>query len=388
MFRLFRKVTSGFVLGANILVILLFLFSCITPYLHPGKWWFTGFMGLVFPYLLAVLLLFLIFWLIVRPRQSLYTLAALALGFSNIRTLVAFRGEQPIPANIPVGTLRVMNWNVRHFVPFRNDKFNGNDTNTLRPIMEEIRTYQPDIICLQEFYNKSSEENEGSDLILEISRELGYPYHYFSRDQVHWKTVVTGTVIFSRYPIIQSLHVPYPEPIAEGAETTIFADVKIGTDTVRFGCFHLQSFRFLPRDYQSLGIIKNQQDRRIEESKKILRKMSNTFYLHGEQSDFVRRHLDKSPHPLVVCGDLNDVPNSYAYLTIRGNLQDAFLEKGSGIGKTFTSASSRMLGKLPTLRIDYTFVDPSMKITGFQLVRKPLSDHFAMLTDLRLPKKK
>lgn len=387
MFRLFRKITSGFVLGANILVILLFLLSCITPYLHPSKWWFTGFMGLLFPYLLAVLLLFLLFWLIAHPRKSLYTLAALALGFGNIRTLVAFRLASPFPVTKREGTVRVMNWNVRHFVPFRNDKFQGNDTNNLRAIMQEIQTYQPDVICLQEFYNKSNEENEGKDLIQEISGELGYPYHYFSRDRVHWRTIVTGTAIFSRHPIVHSMHVPYPEQIAEGAETTIFADVRIGADTVRFGSFHLQSFRFLPRDYRSFGIIKNQQDKGFEESKKILRKMGNTFYLHGAQSDFVRSYLNKSPHPLILCGDLNDVPNSYAYLTIRGDLQDAFLERGSGIGKTFTSASSRFLGKLPTLRIDYTFTDPSMEITGFHLVRKSLSDHFAMLTDLTLPKK-
>jgi endonuclease/exonuclease/phosphatase family metal-dependent hydrolase len=69
-------------------------------------------------------------------------------------------------------------------------------------------------------------------------------------------------------------------------------------------------------------------------------------------------------------------------------MQDVFLEKGSGIGKTFTSASSRLLGKLPTLRIDYMFTDPSMTINAFHLVRKPLSDHFAMLTDLTLAKKK
>jgi endonuclease/exonuclease/phosphatase family metal-dependent hydrolase len=385
MFRLFRRITSGFVFGANILVILLFLLSCITPYLNPAKWWFTGFMGLLFPYLLAVLLLFLVFWLIVHPRKSLFTLAALALGFSNIRTLVAFRGASDFPVTKPEGTVRVMNWNIRYFVPFKKEKFQGEETDNMMAILEEVRTYQPDLICFQEFYNNG--EDKDRNIIDIITRELGYPYHYFSRDQVHWKKIISGTAIFSRYPIIQSRHVPFPENIAEEAESTIFADLLVGTDTIRVGTFHLQSFRFMPRDYQGMGMIKNQQDKRLEESRKILRKMGNTFYLHGVQSDFVRRYLDESPYPLIFCGDLNDVPNSYAYLTIRGNLQDAFLEKGSGIGKTFTSASSRLLGKLPTLRIDYTFADPQMQITGFHLVRKSLSDHFAMLTDLRLVKK-
>jgi endonuclease/exonuclease/phosphatase family metal-dependent hydrolase len=385
MARLLRKLTSGFFLGANIVVILLFLLSCITPFLHPGKWWFTGFMGLLFPYLLAVLLFFLIFWLIVHPRKSLFTLFALLLGTGNIRTLIAFGGNRDLPPQKSPGQLRVMNWNVRYFVPFRKDKFEGDENDNMEAILHEISTYKPDVICFQEFYNNG--EEKGKDMIKTMTRDMGYPYHYFSRDQVHWRTIITGTAIFSRFPILQATKVPYPRSIEEGAESTLFADIAVGSDTIRFSNIHLQSFRFMPRDYQSLGKIKNEQDKRLEESKKILRKMSNTFYLHGEQSDFVRKEMDKSPYPLVVCGDLNDVPNSYAYLNIRHDMKDAFLEKGAGIGKTFTSASSRFLGRLPTLRIDYIFADPSLETTGFFMIRKSLSDHYGMVADLKLPKK-
>ena len=384
MRHLFRKITSGFILGANFLVIILFLFSCLTPHLHPGKWWFTGFMGLAFPYLLALLLGFLIFWLVVHPRKSLFSLGALILGAGSIGTLIAFGSTKSLPRVPEQGSIRIMSWNVRYFVPFRKERFQGDESANVQAILDEIRTHRPDVICFQEFYNNGE---KGQDMIARMSRDLGYPYYYFSRDQVHWRTIVTGTAIFSRYPLIQSRRIPYPEAIEEGAESTILADMVVAGDTLRIANFHLQSFRFMPRDYQSLGVIKNQQDKGLEASKKIIRKMQNTFYLHGEQSDFVRRQLDQSPYPLVVCGDLNDVPNSYAYLNIRGDMQDAFLEIGSGIGKTFTSASSRLLGKLPTLRIDYIFASPDLKTSGFQMVRKPLSDHFGLLADLELPKK-
>jgi hypothetical protein len=249
MTRLFRKLTSGFFLGANFLVILLFLFSCITPYLHPGNWWFTGFMGLLFPYLLALLLFFLVFWLIVHPRKSLFSLVALLLGMGNIRTLIAFGGNDDFPGQPPPGNLRVMNWNVRYFVPFRKNKFEGDETDNMTAILGEIKTYSPDVICFQEFYNNG--EEKGKDMIKLMTRDMGYPYHYFSRDQVHWNTIITGTAIFSRYPILQATKVPYPPSIEEGAESTLFADIAIGGDTIRFGNIHLQSFRFMPRDYQS-----------------------------------------------------------------------------------------------------------------------------------------
>lgn len=383
---MFRKLTSGFLLGANILLIILFLFSCITPYLHPGKWWFTGFMGLVFPYLLGALLLFTLFWLVVSPRKSLYSIIALLLGYGNISSLVAFRLPQEFPRQKDSTVLRVMDWNLRYFVPFHKARFNQDELlQNMDSILDDIRTYQPDILCFQEFF--SDGENKKNDALRKLTREMGYAYHYFSRDQVHWRTIISGTAIFSRYPILQARKLPFPKSIEEGTESTLFADILVGKDTVRVTTLHLQSFRFMPRDYQSLGMIKNQQDKGLEESRKILRKMRNTFYLHGEQSDFVRRELDKSPHPLIVTGDLNDVPNSYAYLAIRGNGRDAFLEKGSGIGKTFTSASSRFMGKLPTLRIDYIFTDPAIGTTGFTILRRQRSDHYAIMADLKLPKK-
>ena len=66
----------------------------------------------------------------------------------------------------------------------------------------------------------------------------------------------------------------------------------------------------------------------------------------GYQADTVRKQLDASPYPLVICGDFNDVPNSYTYFHIRGKLQDAFIAKCFGIGRTYMHIS-------PTLRIDY-----------------------------------
>ena len=95
------------------------------------------------------------------------------------------------------------------------------------------------------------------------------------------------------------------------------------------------------------------------------------------QSDIVRQVLEDSPHPFLFCGDLNDVPNSYTYFTIRNDLQDAFLKKGLGIGRTFSSLS-------PTLRIDYIFADASFDIEQFNRIVKNYSDHYLILADVKL----
>ncbi|MBK7123675.1 MAG: hypothetical protein IPH68_13225 [Chitinophagaceae bacterium] len=64
----------------------------------------------------------------------------------------------------------------------------------------------------------------------------------------------------------------------------------------------------------------------------------------------------------MICGDFNDVPNSYTYFTLKGNLQDAFLKKGSGFGRTLNFIS-------PTLRIDYILADKELEIDRFHVIK-------------------
>ena len=55
----------------------------------------------------------------------------------------------------------------------------------------------------------------------------------------------------------------------------------------------------------------------------------------GEQTEIVRKQIDESPYPSVICGDFNAVPNSYTYFKIKGDRQDVFLSKSFGIGKSY-----------------------------------------------------
>jgi endonuclease/exonuclease/phosphatase family metal-dependent hydrolase len=95
------------------------------------------------------------------------------------------------------------------------------------------------------------------------------------------------------------------------------------------------------------------------------------------QSDRIREAIDQSPYPVIVCGDFNDVPNSYAYGTIGKGLKNAFVERGAGIGRTFYGIS-------PTLRIDNIFADARCNIVQYVRIRKELSDHFPIIADLHM----
>ena len=120
-------------------------------------------------------------------------------------------------------------------------------------------------------------------------------------------------------------------------------------------------------------------DSLIDNSKTVLAKLRKAIILRASQADIVRQIMDDSPYPTIFCGDLNDTPNSYTYFTIRGDMQDAFLEKGFGIGRTFSSLS-------PTLRIDYILTDDQFRVKQFTRIVKYLSDHFMIMADVELKK--
>ena len=87
------------------------------------------------------------------------------------------------------------------------------------------------------------------------------------------------------------------------------------------------------------------------------------------QAKLVKSHSETSPYPTILCGDLNDTPISYTYAHLSSGLKDAFYERGTGIGTTYS-------GKIPFLRIDYIFSSPVVKALTFQVIKEDYSDHY------------
>ena len=185
-----------------------------------------------------------------------------------------------------------------------------------------------------------------------------------------------GSILFSKYPIIDSGKIKFP---GNFAESLIYADIVKGKDTIRVFTTHLQSFQFSETDYANIEKLKDPDAEALEASENIYSKMKLAFTRRTEQADMVRKTIDKSPYPSFVCGDFNDVPNSYTYFKIRGGLQDAFLATSFGIGKSYNALA-------PTLRIDYIMPDNNFNVTQFDMVDEGLSDHHMLVTDISLKK--
>jgi endonuclease/exonuclease/phosphatase family metal-dependent hydrolase len=369
----FRTIVKKTLIVSNVVTAFFYLLSSLAPYINPADSWLISLLGLAFPILLLLLIGFIITWLILKPRMLLLSLIILLVGYKSIGVFWSFHLASKFNYERKPSNIRIATWNVARFLEWkRND---NEKSRTRLKILEEIKKQNPDILCLQEFFH--SPDSRFYNNISEI-KEMGYPYHYFSYDPDGEHQYI-GAAIFSKYPMIDTGLVRYFRPSMP--EALVHADIKAGDDTIRVFTTHLQSVQFRKRDYDAINEITSAEDSFFINSKTVLSKLKKAMKYRSTQADVVRQILDDSPYPVVFCGDLNDVPNSHTYFTIRGQMQDAFLKKGFGIGRTYTSLS-------PTLRIDYIFTDEHFRIGQFTRVVKYLSDHFMLMADIELEPKK
>jgi endonuclease/exonuclease/phosphatase family metal-dependent hydrolase len=375
---LLRIVTRRVFVVLNIVTVVLFLLACANAILHPGRWWVIALLGLIFPLLLLFVFLFFSIGIFIPGwrRWAVISLVALIIGWPNIHSFLALHVGGSFHTEKAPGALRVMTWNVRSFDEFTTRKKGA--SGHLPKMLQFIGGQHPDVLCIQEFFN--SEVPADSCNIAFIQERLRFPYYFFSRDYVNrGAKYEAGVIVFSRYPIVDTMLMDYSRPGGfHSTESLISADIHAGKDTIRIFTTHLQSVLFHSKDFHDLEIIKNVDDSILMASKSIAKKLGYAFRHRGDQAEEVRAQLDKSPYPSVICGDFNDVPNSYTYFTIRKDWQDAFIKKGFGIGRSYKFIS-------PTLRIDYILASPALKVLQCRRFPLPWSDHNPVVADMELP---
>jgi endonuclease/exonuclease/phosphatase family metal-dependent hydrolase len=380
---IFRRISKKFVIAANSLAAVAFLMGCYGKVFSAYKWWPVSILSLSVFYCLILLLLFLIFWLFIKPGWAFISIITIALAYKPVTRIIPLRLNADFSAEKKQGDIRLMTWNVAQF----DVLYNKRSPETRDKMVDLINEYQPDIACFQEmvagdtlinlntaYYRKYSFYS-----VYEFASKLNMPNYFYTYDfrddflnHQHF-----GIMIFSKYPVIKKQTLSfYPYDYNSNFQ---YIDIVKDTDTIRVFNFHLQSMKFTQGNLSFIEnpSIESKQD--IEKSKSVVAKFKAAFMKRKIQADHIKAEIDKSPYTVIVCGDMNDVPNSYAYQTIGDNLQNAFEEKGAGLGRTFT-------GIAPTLRIDNIFMSKTFTVNQYSRVQKKLSDHFPVLADIVIEK--
>jgi endonuclease/exonuclease/phosphatase family metal-dependent hydrolase len=345
-------VKIGFTLISNLVTIVLTLLLYYIPDVKPQEFSIGVFLIFLIPFFIVLNMVFVLLWIFKKPRYwGILSLIVVLMGYKFIDRSVAIGKSSNDKKDF-----RILNCNVRIFnvYPHLRDKNNKSS----KEMLKWVKNFDADIICLQEFF--LSETDPIFFTHKEISKK--FPYSYFKPFLVY-KEQKFGMAIFSKYPISGNGEIKFRN---KSNNQIVYADIKIGNETVRVYNIHLQSMAIDEND-----IINSKFD---DESKNklinILLRYKNGSIQRGRQVDELVRHIEACPHKVVVCGDLNEPPYGYAYEELSDVLDNAFQKSGNGFGVTYN-------GKLPLLRIDNQFFGKGLNVNKFTVHNEMrYSDHY------------
>jgi len=370
LIRALHILLSFFSRTANIIAFLLLVTSIAASYINPDFFWPFALFGLAYPIFLVLNIFFLFSWVMRRRWFFLLSFIAIVASYPQLKGQLAFGKQEQIAED--AASVRVMSFNVRNF-----DLYNWTGRDGARKSMfDTIASVNPDILCMQEFFTDTVRF-----LNLEALEEMGYKYHTMAVELTKKGNRRWGIAVFSKYPIVKEgefIRQQRPTPYGRFPNRAVFADIQIGTQTVRVISTHLQSIHLNLEDYETIKELPEETAPEWKKYQGIVLKLAKAFEHRGVQTAELADFIGKSPHPIILCGDFNDTPSSYTYGVISRLLNDAFLQAGKGIGATYN-------GAIPFLRIDYIFTAPDIQCARFEVNGNPHSDHFPIVADLLLP---
>jgi endonuclease/exonuclease/phosphatase family metal-dependent hydrolase len=323
--------------------------------------WYLQFVGMLYPWLLLSHIIFILSWLRLQKRYYLFSLATILLGWSHFTHFV---GWSIFDGSTDGVRLKIMTCNIDNFAHFY-DKQNG--VKNITDLEKFIKTENPDIICLQESFIKTTEY---TTRLRKFPCLLAYPYILHP--------VEKGIVILSKIAPIQHGKIAIYEDFKETANGANFADFTVQNKPIRLIVTHLQSNSVRERTEGIVDAPTLRDEETQSTIKDIIRRVRDMSYLRAKQAEGIKAFIKRSPYPVIVAGDFNDTPQSYTYAQISDGLQDAFAKKGFGLGITYG-------GVIPALRIDYILASSKLNILSHRIYHKPYSDHYPVMAEIEIP---
>lgn len=344
-----------------VLLLSAMIFSLSAAWISPTVFVLPAFFSLAFPLIWMMLTFIIPFYF--RKRLFFRLLLIVWLLSLPIMQKHFLTGSQEVHQNRKV--YKILTYNVQGFT---NINFGSSKAQRKIKIVDFVNEQDPDVLCMQEYLLKQALQVHYPN---EITYEIRMPEKVFS----YYSTSIYGSVyclkIASKYPVINhgSIYSPQSESFA------MYADIRFPEGVIRVYNLHLESVKLLKekkllRPGQDSGFLSNF----IVNVKGVYRKLSKSYPIRAVQAQRIRESILSSENPVIVAGDFNDTPASYAYGTLAEGFQDAATCKGQGMSGTFAESPY-------PIRIDHVLVDKRLLVGSYTRFRKPYSDHYPVMAE-------
>lgn len=337
----------------HVLILVGIFGAWFAPSVSPHHTLIFFFLGLGFYPLICCNVIFCLIWAWRKEKKYFLTgFIILLISLLPLQNLINIKFFNPKNKNNQP-TLKILSYNTGGISKPKNSQVISFFDNT-----------DADVMCFQEWTQMQEFNYFYKQGWAFLSK---YPYIGQDKD--------ISSKVLSKYPIINqgALKIKYSDG---GIDGSIFADLNINGKIIRVYSIHLLSYSVT----NTVDILSQSSIERLtnsdKEIKSVLRRLKNMEPRRLQQARELAEHIKNSPYPVIVAGDFNEVPQSYIYHLLRGELNDAFRRGGHGFGFTFN-------GNIPALKIDYTFYSPSMTILKHEIDKKAdFSDHFPLISIL------
>jgi len=342
--------------GFHCLLIVLYLMSILAHQINPKYFWIPALSKFFIPFLFVLIVLGAVITKI-KTLKKIYIILIFLIGIPLLKLYPVGSKTNPLPKKLSILTYNVMGFG------WMDDK------KEVKNIIENATKTNPDVIFLQEYLSREDDKFK----VRKLFKNAGYKYHrnIYVTDLYHG-LYTFGLAIFSKKPLSRATKIDFGNSHSNGA---FYVDYYLGKDTIRFINLHFESFGLKENEYS----LDNDNKEFSIFSNKIFStnygKMRKAFRRKSYQVEQVKKTIDASPYPIILCGDFNDIPTSYTYHQLITPLKDAWMSKGKGIGSTFA-------GKIPGLRIDYILHSPVLQVDSISRLLLQGSDHYPLYVEV------
>ena len=330
------------------------LFAAYGGRVDPNVWTLPSLATLALPVVAVVVLALLALLLLFRQwRSAAVLVGALLLSWPTLRLISPFNlvkhEADPQKTQLKVLTMNVteFNWEGDNKKPSKN--------------MRYILDQDADVVVIQEglVYFSYEQLKTVKPMLEELYKK--YPYR---------KKEYFDVGILSKYPFTE-----VNSDVLKQDSVGYFIkawDVEAPGGDLRVVSMHLSSLRFTVNDSQVIESMNTPSGRKGRIAS-VARKLDSGFISHARQAAALRSLLDETGGDVLVMGDMNDTPGSFAYRTVCGDdMHDAWAD--TGFGPTYTFHAHHLY-----VKIDHILYRGDMKLLSCRRDKEGESDHYPLV---------